>query len=909
MTSLLTDAVRETNFLSVGAIRTLLRDAAARERAGEKHGAILQTLKFALAGLRMAAINSYPRGDRVATRLASGMDEAVAALFDAGVEIHDDATHSLAICAIGGFGRSHMAPYSDVDLLILHSPGEENRIRPLLDFILYPLWDAGLKVGYAVHTPASAIDFAKNDMTARTAFLDVRFLCGERTLVNEFQASYEKLRKRTAKEFVTAKLSEQHMRHEKSEQSRYLVEPDIKEGKGGLRDIQTIFWMYKYVYGGDVFTKKSSASRALSDDDFQAIAKAARFLWSVRIHLHNLRGRADEKLTFDVQPEIAERLGYAGRSGMTAAERLMKHYFVNAVEIGRLTRSLYSQLEEEQTKRLARMPKLLPRMLLKDEAPGKPNLRLKNGRLHFENSARARRKPADFFRLFRAFSKRPKFDFHPSALALISENLASITSEVRRDPAVGAVFRAMLVHAKDPEKTLRVMAETGLLAKYLPNFGKTIGRIEYGLFRRFTLDEHALRALAVLSQIDRGEVADAHPIATEILSSSMNREPFYLTVLLQELIWTVKDRSIEDCERLVARIARRLGLTNDDATLVGWCAARRLLMMRTAQRRNLDEVSAISQFALAVGDRRRLDILLVLSVCHFRVVGMNSWDGWTRGRLSDLYQSTVTWLEGGDEALIQRFRERSYEARAEAEEQLADWPKAEKARFFSRADDTMLRALAPEMITKLAKLMRAAEEKGEPAVVAMTPAEGDVEAIIFTDDRAGLLADLASAVTASHASVRAVQAFTTDDGKVIDIFTIQSLDGAALDDPDAIKRLHDRLFEAAVSKPPKGPSFHRRLGDRRHLFHIQPVVRLDLEASKDCVVVEAEGLDRPGLLYQLTSALSEIGVIIISAHVATYGERAVDSFYLQDAPGYKITNKRRLQSIERRLLAVLSAGA
>lgn len=907
MTSQIADAVGKADILATGAIRTALRDVAARARTGKSPGAVSQTLKKALARLRKSTLESYARGDRLAARLAAGMDEAVAELFDAGAEKFEETSRSIAVCAVGGFGRGLMAPYSDVDLLILHGPIPENKIRPLLDLLLYPLWDSGAKVGHAVHTPASAVAFAKSDMTARTAFLDARFLCGEKALYDQFRAGFEKLRKRTIKEFVAAKLAEQDERHKRSEESRHLVEPDVKEGKGGLRDLQTIYWIYKYAYGGDVFSNPKSGPKILSKDDLRATAKAARFLWSVRAHLHDLRGRADEKLAFDIQPQVAERLGYSDRPGMTAAERLMKHYFVNAVEIGRLTRLLCAKLEEEHTKLLARMPKLLPRTLLKDEAKGKPNLRLKNGRLDFESAARARRRPIDFFRLFRAFAKRPDFDFHPDALAVVAAGQASITSDIRRDPAAAALFRAILTKAKDPLKTLRVMAETGLLAKYLPSLGKTIGRIEYGLYRRFTLDEHVFRAVAVLAEIDRGEAAERHPIATDIMSATKDRDAYYLAVLFHELIWTVKDHSVDDCERLVARIVRRLGL-EDAAAPVGWCAARRLFMMRTAERRNLDEVSAIAQFAEAVGDQRRLDLLLVLSVCHLRVVGFHSWDEWTRIRLTDLYYAAAAWLDGGEDGVARRFRERVYDARAAAEAQLADWPKADRARFFARASDSMLRVLKPEKITQLAELMRTTEEEGKTAAVAATPSAGDVEAIILADDRAGLLADLAGAVASANASVRAVHAFTSEDGQAIDIFTIQSLDGAPIDDPRIVERLRERLLEAAQATPKKPPSLGRRLGDRRQLFQVEPVVRLDLEASKDCVVVEAEGLDRPGLLYQLASALSEIGVTILSAHIATYGARAVDSFYLQDAPGYKITNKRRLQSIERRLLAVLSAG-
>ena len=237
----------------------------------------------------------------------------------------------------------------------------------------------------------------------------------------------------------------------------------------------------------------------------------------------------DEKLAFDIQPEVAERLGYADRSNMTAAERLMKHYFVNTVEIGRLTRILCARLEEERTKRLPHFPKFLPKVLQVDEAIGKPNLRIRNGRLDFESAAKARRQPRDLFRLFRAFSKYPKIDFHPAALALVSEQAPKITSDVRNDKIIGKLFAAMLMQrvsssipemASGPMRVLRVMIETGLLGKYIPAFGSIVGRIDYGLYRRFTLDEQVLRCVGLLSKIQCGEYEKEHPHSTAITQNA-----------------------------------------------------------------------------------------------------------------------------------------------------------------------------------------------------------------------------------------------------------------------------------------------------------------------------------------------------------------------------------------------------
>lgn len=889
---------------SLDAFDAALEEALAAERAGQSYGAVGALLRRTLPRLRVEALANYARGDRIATRLARGVDDIVKALYKA----TPAAEESIAICGVGGYGRRELAPFSDVDLLFLHKKPVDADLRALMDFMLYPLWDSGLKLGHGVHTPKSAAAFARDDMIARTAYLDARLLCGSQALFDEFRNAFDKLRRRTKNQFVAAKLKEQEERHARAGETRYLVEPDIKEGKGGLRDIQTIHWIYKYVYGAAIGESRT-IDRILDARERCALAKAERFLWSVRAHLHDLRGRADERLTFDIQPDIASRLGYADRSDMTAAERLMKHYFVNTVEVGRLTRILSAKLEEDQTKRLPQFPKGLPKALQTDEAPGKPNLRIRNGRLDFESAAKARRQPRDFFRLFRAFSKNTSIECHPDALAIVFEQTSLVTSDVRKDPVIARLFEGILTDCADPVRVMRVMTETGLLGKYIPAYGAIVGRIEYGLYRRFTLNEHVLRCVGVLSQIARGELSDEHPIATKIVKSATTPLVYYLAVLLHESSWTLKEKSAIECEKLVRRIARRLGLKTEEAELAAWGAARHLLMVRTAERRNLTEAQAISTFAKRVGTRARLDLMLVLSVCHLRIVGLYSWDEVTRRQLTELYEATAAWLDGGEDALRRRLNERAAAARAETKTRLADWKDEEKENFLRRLTDAMLRSVDPDIIVRFAYLARAAEEDRADAAVTVTPRESDLEAIVYADDRAGLLADIAGAVAAAGMSVRSVQALTTEDGKALDIFTVQSADGAPLSDPDQARRLHGALLAAARAAPKSPPSLKRRFGDRRLIFYVTPAVRVDLEASEDAAVIEAEGLDRPGLLYELAHALADLGVMIASAHIATYGERAVDAFYLRDRTGRKITDAATLKRIETRLIDVLSSGS
>ncbi|MFN0023811.1 MAG: [protein-PII] uridylyltransferase [Parvularculaceae bacterium] len=889
-----------SSILKAGEIAGRLGEALDRERSGRSFGAAGAVLKKSWVEARKAALDHYARGDALTAKLSGCMDEAIGALASAALaQVPPKA--KVALLATGGYGRGQLAPLSDIDLLILHSGLAEDAIKPFVNALLYPLWDAGLVIGHATHTPASAIKYAESDMTAMTASLDARFLAGDPKLFKDFSSRFEMLRWRTKAKFVKAKREEQEGRHDRSAQSRYLAEPDLKEGKGGLRDIQVIGWLHRALYGKPL-SDGALRGGVFRPEDIASLKRAERFLLSLRAHLHDLRGRADERLTFDIQPALAERLGYAERADTSAAERMMKHYFVTAVEIGRLTRIFWARVEEENAKLLDRAPAALPKALAIDEAGGAINLRLRTGRLDFASAAVAARTPLDMFRYFRAFAKRPEIDFHPDALALISRSAGAVTSEARRDPAIATIFLAAIATAKDPVKLLRVMSETGLLGRYIPSFGQITGRIEYGLYRRFSLDEHIFQSIGYLTQIRLGELAKEHPIATQILARGTSPAMHYIAVLLHEAGWSLKERSTDNVEALVARVAARLGADAEEAGHIAWCAARPLFMVRLAERRNLAEAKAIAAFATEVGSQARLDLLLVLTVCHLRAVSDRAWDEWTRRQISALYFGAAAFLEGGKAMLAAWMAERAGLARKEAEDALADWPREERASFLARFSDKSLGMIEPHVFTRAAGLVRSAEKVG----VAATIRDEAIEAIVYAKDRAGLLADLAGAIASVGGNVRSVHAITLDDGRIIDVFTIQPPEGGAADAiGDFVRALHAGLLGAARGRPAAAPSIARRVGDRRTIFTVPADVRLDSQASDEALVVETEGRDRPGLLYSLTAAIAELGLTIRSAHIATYGERAVDAFYLQDEKGEKIADMRTHLAIRKKLLSVL----
>ena len=887
--------------LKSGEIASRLAAAREQEKSGKSFGAVGMALKEGWNSARDSALSNYARGDVIVEKLARFMDEAI-------ISIVDDALANLggkakiAVAATGGYGRAQLAPMSDIDLVILHSGLGDEALKEFVNQVLYPLWDAGLVVGQGVHTPASAVKLAASDMTAMTAYIDARLIAGDQKLFKEFTSKFDALRRRAKTKFIKAKRDELEERHNLSQQSRYLAEPDIKEGKGGLRDIHAMGWICKAMHDRPLGAGRRSVFRP---NDAQSLKKAERFLLSLRAHLHDLRGRADERLTFDIQPALAERLGYADRAEISASERMMKHYFVTAVEIGRLTRIFWARIEEENARLLDRAPQALPKILQTDEAGGKVNLRIKNGRLDFASAARARNNPIDLFRYFRAFAKKPDIDFHPDALALISQNAVNITKNVRRDPAVARLFIASLTGAKDPVKLLRVMSETGLLGKFVPSIGQITGRVQYGLYRRFSLDEHIFQSIGILSKIRAGEMKKQHPIATRLLGGDGDRTIYYIAVLLHESGWSLKDQASANVEALVARVAKRLGMNERQTAAIAWCASHPLLMVKIAERRNLAESRAIAAFAEEVIDIDRLNLLLVLTICHLRAVSDEAWDEWTRRQMTALYFGTEAWLKGGEEALNERMRKLSEKDRKAADAALADWPKSERAAFLGRISDASLAMVEPQTLARAAGLARSAGAAG----VAASIRDDHIEAIVYAKDRAGLLADLAGAIAGEGGNVRTVHAITLDDGRIIDVFLIAPPEGVVGETFAEIARaIHAALLAAARSAPGEPPTLARRVGDKRGLFKVEPAVRVDETASDNALVVEAEGRDRPGLLYKLATALSGLGVAIRSAHVATYGERAIDAFYLQTEKGEKISDRRTAEAINKKLMAVLAKG-
>ena len=845
-----------------------------------------------LAAARARLFAGTQRGAVIASGLAAAADEALRALGRL-------AEGPVAVCATGGYGRARLAPYSDIDLLLLTPGGEGARAEPLL----YALFDGGLPVSHAVHDPASALGAASDDLTCRTAFLDARLVCGDEALFAGFQARFDALRRRTAPEFVRGKLEERDARHAGQDASRYAIEPDVKEGKGGLRDLDLLHWLDRYTDGITAEpTQRVRTPGLFSADEAARLRRCQDFLWSVRTHLHDLRGRADERLGFDVQPALAARLGYRERRGALPPERLMRHYFLNATEVGRLTGAACAALEERALKRTARwsFPRG-PRTLA-----GAPNVVLVGDRLAFAAPEAA--SVPELFGLFLASGRSGK-RLHPGTLKVATRLARKVRRAHRLDPGLAATFVRILRESDDLERVLRRMNECGLLGRYLPAFGRVVGKAEYGLFRRYTLDEHVLRSVGVLARLRAGQGAGEFPL-TEPLARALDPAVTALALLLQETEAGMPPRAQGRAARTVRAQALRLlpGAVDE----VVFAVTHRDLLARMAQRRAVTDPRVIGAVAGAVRTRERLDLLSVVTACRHRTAGVGSWRAYRNRDARLLVEEVRAYLEGGQEAVDAYTAGRRERLRAQAAKRCGPDAGALSA-LFARADDDLFSMASPAAVAELAEAIEASEAAGEVACASVSSQpDGTARVVACAPDRLGLFGDVAGVIAEAGGTVWGASAFSLKGPDRAVVIAEMLRPGVPPEpvrfEPGEADALARRVRAVVLGEGPAPRLPAARLTDRRAVFDVAALVRTFPDGAEDSLVLEAEGLDRPGLLHLLAEEIEDAGLSVRRAYVATYGERAVDTFYLQDARGAKVTDPEAIAEVRGRLLAVLRAG-
>ena len=812
------------------------------------------------------------------------------------------AAERIAVVATGGYGRGELAPGSDIDLLFVRPFKQTPWGESVIEFILYMLWDLGLKVGHATRSLGECVRLSKQDITIRTAILEARYLWGDQKLYDELRKKFwTEVATGSGQDFVEAKLAERNERHERQGESRYLVEPNIKEGKGGLRDLQTLYWIGKYLFHVDdaatlvqhnVFTK----------EEYKTFQKAESFLWDVRVHLHYLVGRAEERLSFDVQPELAKALNFTDENPRRAVEAFMKTYFLVAKDVGDLTRIFCAALEDQNKKRRPSLASMLPGFL--KPRTGGDDFFVENGRLNARSNI-FRSDPINMIRIFHIADAK-SVDVHPDALRTITRSLDAITDDVRRDPEANRLFLEILSSRNNPERALRLMNEAGVFGRFVPEFGRVVGLMQFNMYHHYTVDEHLIRAVGNVAAIDHGAHKEEHPLSTDVIKRVKSREALYVAILLHDIAKGLPGDHSDVGAAIANSLCPRLGLKPEDTAAVMWLVKNHLVMSDMAQKRDIADPKTVKDFVSQVQTPEMLRLLLVLTVADIRAVGPGVWNGWKGQLLRELYYEAESVMSGGD--AIPARAARVVHAKAALELRIADMTKEAQERALSRHYDSYWLAFDDAAHERHARLMADADAKGE--LFSLSAESNDfrsvTEIVLFTPDHPGLFSQLAGAVSISGGTIVDAKAFTTTDGFALDVFSVQDAEGGTFGDAARVERLRQSIERTLRGEVyPRRAIAQRPAKRRSSAFRVTPRINFDNDASASATVVEVEGLDRPGLLYEVTDALFQSGLSISSAMVSTYGERAVDVFYVRDGFGHKVRHEERLKAVHARLLKAL----
>ena len=886
-------------------------DALAESAAEPDRKRVAETLKAALIAGRAEVQQRFDggaSGTDTVQALSFLVDQLIRVLYDfIGAHVfpiaNPTAGERMALIAVGGYGRGELAPFSDIDLLFLTAYKRTPHTEQVVEYLLYTLWDLGLKVGQSTRSVEETLRQAEGDLTIRTAVLEARYIWGDQELFAQLKRRFDsEVVKKSSAQFIEAKLAERDQRHERLGDSRYLVEPNVKESKGGLRDLHTLFWIAKYVYRVDSIDKLVDL-KVLSAKEAQRFARAQNFLWTVRCHLHFSAGRAEDRLTFDMQGEVGRRMGYTDHAGARGVERFMKHYFLIAKDVGDLTRIFCAVLESEHRHQ--------PKFSLKRWGFGKKSVEgftVDAARLDVASDDQFKKDPVALIRLFHVAQKEG-LDIHPHALRLITQSLKLIDGELRNNAEANRLFVEILTAKNvNPEIALRWMNEAGVFGRFVPDFGRVVAQMQYDMYHVYTVDEHSLFAIGILHDVEAGVLKEELPLATALFPTIDSRRALYLAVLLHDIAkGRGGDHSILGAQ-VAEKLGPRLGFTAEEIETVSWLIRWHLLLSNTAFKFDIDDPKTIQDVVDRVQSPERLKLLLILTVADIRAVGPKVWNGWKAALLRELYHRVFELMSGGIDATARE--ERVRQAQDAVKKLLPDFSAAEIDSFIAKGYPFYWLSFDAEIQARHARLVREAERSGAPLTVdtRVDAARAVTEVTLYTADHAGLFSRIAGALSVAGANIVDAKIHTLSNGMALDTFWVQDREGGAFDQPKKLAKLSVMFENVLMGKlrPQVDLAAPEKVPSRTRIFTVPPRVLIDNKASATHTVIEVNGRDRPGLLYEVTRALTQLNLQISSAKISTYGEKVVDVFYVKDLFGHKVDHEKRLADIREHLTVALT---
>jgi [protein-PII] uridylyltransferase len=890
--------------------RALAETVAALHEAGGStaRGAIVAALKQALANgraeLDRRLIARPAAGHEITGGYSFLVDQLVRVIFDhAAAQLYPapnrTAAERIAVLAVGGYGRSEMCPRSDVDIAFIVPQRDAPWCEQVVEAMLYLLWDLGLKVGHSTRTPADMVRMARDDLTIRTALLESRYVWGDELLYEEANKRFvEEVVKGTERQFVTQKLTERNARHKRMGDSRYVVEPNVKEGKGGLRDLQTLYWIGKYIH--QVRSASDLVSAGLfTAAEYRNFRRAEGWLLAVRCHLHTITGRAEDRLTFDLQRQLAERMKFADRPGKSAVERFMQFYFLQAKRVGALTGVFLAHIDAEFAQ------KTRARGFFAGFRSRPRSVRgfvIHGGRIAAPSRDWFARDPVRLIELFQ-LAETEEVEVHPETMRLAARESGRIDRAVREDRRANVLFLELLAGRNDPESALRWMNEANVFGRFVPDFGRVNAQMQFDMYHHYTVDEHTIRAIGLLSRIEKGELAADHPRSSRLIHKVGSRRVAYVAVLLHDIAkGRGGDHSILGAD-VAERLCPRFGLDEGETEMVAWLVREHLLMSATAFKRDLTDPQTIEDFVAKVQSAERLRHLMILTAVDIRAVGPGTWNSWKGQLLGELYDAAQEQLRLGHARTGRRERVAAKQA------QVAERLGAESAlveRFGATMGDAYWVAEPEDIAAGNLLAYAAARDSGVQLAIDTDfyEARGATLVTVIASDHPGLFYRIAGGIHLAGGNVIDARIHTTREGWAVDNFLVQDPQARPFREPAQLERLERSIADALANRVELAPKLAQRppAHGRAGAFEVRPRVLFDNKASGRFTVVEVNARDRPALLYRLSRALFEGGAIVHSAHITAYGERAADTFYVTDATGSKLTAPDRLARLESALL-------
>ncbi len=852
-------------------------------------------------------------GDETARAFAAAADEVVRALYRAAAPDGGE----LALVAVGGYGRAELCPSSDLDLWFLAPSGKLRDAQQLAEAVLYPLWDLKLEVGHAVRTVDDALELARDDLTAATALLDARFLDGDRALFERLERLTPRVFERDLNGFVRRMADERTERHARFGDTVYLLEPNVKNGEGGYRDLLVGLWAAKARFRVRDFPDLAIIGQA-SARQAQSLVDARRFYLQLRTATHLQARRKADRLTFEIQEAIAPRLypepereareldgGRVEPAVAPSVEALMQRYFLHAKAVKRETERLIERCLVE--------PQRKPQVRPLDDA-----FVLWNGKLSTPDGEIFRTRPSEMVRIFNV-ALDTGAEIAGLTRDLIAEAVArpEVRAELQRDPAASLELRKLLLDDRDRRtpSLLEQAHDLGLLAALMPEFAPCTGRVQHDLYHVFTVDQHLLYSLLRLKALARGELATELPNATQAMKEVERRDALYLGTLLHDVGKPLGKGHSETGARLAAAIARRLGFDEEDVSQTEFLVRKHLLLSHLSQRRDLNDVAMIANLADELKDVETLRELYLLTVCDMSMVAPGNLTEWKEQLLGELFARTLAHFRRGPDLAGTDHREVVARRRARVAELLGE-PVAPLEAWFAATPDRYVSQTSPREIARHVQLTR--RRRGAVAVEVVHRArKGVSEVTVVADDAPGLLAKIAGVLVANRVDVLDAQITSraAEGGRgpeALDVFTTRDRYGRPITDPARWRRVEEDLARVLENKI----SVESLIEERRErsslpervVPQVKTEIEVDNEVSADFSVIDVYTQDRLGVLHAITHTLAALDLDIQLSKVATEAARVADIFYVRESAGGKLA-EARVDEVKRALEAALAALA